>query len=136
MPISTTLRSRGPAGLRAGRPGAARRSICIVCITWATISPVASWRVKPIWPVAQNTHPIAQPAWLLMQAVTRPVKRISTVSMRRPSLSASRYLRVKPSPLRVSRTTGGKASVSSASSRARSRAGTSAMSAKWAAPPW
>ena len=40
------------------------------------------WRRYPIWPVAQKTQPMAQPAWLLTQAVTRPVNRMRTVSIR------------------------------------------------------
>jgi hypothetical protein len=84
--------------------------------------------------VAQNTQPIAQPAWLLMQAVTRPVKRIRTVSIRRPSSNASRYLRVKPSALCASAATIGSTSEISDSSRPRNRAGTSGMSAQYLTP--
>jgi len=72
--------------------------------------------------LAQKTQPMAQPAWLLTQAVTRPVKRIRTVSIRRPSANARRYLRVKPSVLCSSVTTGGRARESSVSSRVRSLA--------------
>jgi hypothetical protein len=39
--------------------------------TCSTISPVVRWRVKPAWPVAQNEHAMAHPAWLEMHTVAR-----------------------------------------------------------------
>ena len=61
MPMNTTLPSRRSID-RASR---AARTTC------STISPTVRWRVKPACPVAQNPHPIAQPAWLLTHTVAR-----------------------------------------------------------------
>ena len=59
--MNTTLDTRrpSPAAYRAART------------TCSTISPVVRWRSKPIWPVAQNPHPIAHPAWLDTHTVDR-----------------------------------------------------------------
>ena len=90
--------------------------------------------------MAQKTHPIAQPAWLLTQAVTRsvfaplcrdePEKRMRTVSIARPSSSPSRNLRVKPSLERCSRAIGSVPSECSAASHARTRAGSAVMASR------
>jgi hypothetical protein len=77
--------------------------------------------------VAQKTQPIAQPTCELMQAVTRPVKRMSTVSMFARSARVSRYLRVKPSLESVSRAVGSTPSLVSAASRRRTLAGSFGM---------
>ena len=50
---------------RVAAPAASARTTC------STISPVVRWRSKPAWPVAQNPHPIAQPAWLDTHTVAR-----------------------------------------------------------------
>mmetsp|Transcript_22558 Transcript_22558/g.89588 ORF Transcript_22558/g.89588 Transcript_22558/m.89588 type:complete len:208 (-) Transcript_22558:166-789(-) len=61
--------------------------------TCSKISVAVSWRRKPIWPVAQKTQPIAQPAWLDTQAVARPSSyRMSTDSIAGPS--PRRYARL------------------------------------------
>ena len=39
--------------------------------TWAAISPAVRLPNRPICPVAQNPHPMAQPACELTQTVTR-----------------------------------------------------------------
>ena len=110
--------------LRRGRSRTARAT----WTTWATISPAVRWRVKPIWPVAQKTQPMAQPTCELTQAVTRPVKRILTVSTRRPSVRpANRNLRVKPSVESVV-CTGVNKPVAPELSRARSLGGRSNIS--------
>ncbi len=38
------------------------RLACWARATCSTISPAVRWRSKPAWPVAQNVHPMAQPA--------------------------------------------------------------------------
>ena len=53
------------AGGRRRGPARAARTTC------STISPVVRWRSKPAWPVAQNPHAIAQPAWLDTHTVAR-----------------------------------------------------------------
>ena len=62
-----------------------------------------------------------------MHAVTRPVNRMSTVSIRSPSASVSKYFRVNPSDESVSSAVGKTPSVASASSRARTFAGNSGI---------
>ena len=59
MPMNTMLLTRR---------GFAR---CAARTTCSTISPVVRCRVNPAWPVAQNPHAIAQPAWLLTHTVAR-----------------------------------------------------------------
>ena len=59
IPMYTTLETRRPT-VRARR---------LARTTCSTISTVVRWRVKPAWPVAQNPHAIAHPAWLEMQTV-------------------------------------------------------------------
>ena len=83
--------------------------------------------MKPICPVAQKTQPIAHPAWVLMQAVTRPVKRINTVSIVRASGSVRRNFRVKPSLESVARAVGRTPSCISASKRRRTFIGSSTI---------
>jgi len=50
------------------RRGAPSRWAATTC---STISPARSCRVNPPWPVAQNWHPIAHPAWVDTQTVRR-----------------------------------------------------------------
>ena len=57
-------------------------------------------RFQPAIPDAQNTHPIAHPAWVLRHTVERPLKRISTVSIVFSSASRRRNLWVSPSLLK------------------------------------
>jgi hypothetical protein len=51
--MKTTFESRRPVCFAATRA----RTTC------STISPVVRWRSNPAWPVAQNPHAIAHPAW-------------------------------------------------------------------------
>ena len=65
MPMKTTLPSR--CGVVAGSLRVSRRAHT-AC---AAISPAVRLLRRPIWPVAQNVHPIAQPACDDTQTVTR-----------------------------------------------------------------
>ena len=65
IPMNTTFVSRW--GVVSGRLAASRRAHT----AWAAISPAVRLFCSPIWPVAQNVHPIAQPACDEMQTVTR-----------------------------------------------------------------
>ena len=112
MPMNTTLARRRPMS-------ADRREARATC---STISPVVSWRVKPAWPVAQNPQPMAQPAWLDTQAVTRSGYTMSTVSIRLPSSSRHRYFTVSPSSL-TRCTSSARARGNASVSRARSALG-------------
>ena len=49
------------------------------------ISPAVKFRNTPSSPLAQNTHPIAQPTWLLTQIVRRLSSRNNTHSIKPPS---------------------------------------------------
>jgi hypothetical protein len=82
--------------------------------------------------VAQNTQPIAQPACELMQAVTRPVKRMSTVSIRRSSARREEVFAGETVAAVESVASGSAVNASSVSSAlARKRAGSSGISAQW-----
>jgi hypothetical protein len=111
-----------------------RRTLAM-CTACETISAAESCLRYPICPVAQKTHPIAQPAWLLRQAVVRPVKRMSTVSILSPSASERRYLRVNPSLESVSRETGRLPMRAPEERRERTRAGRSPSSGTEPARP-
>ena len=63
-------------------------------ITCSTISPRVRFRSTPFNPLAQKTHPIPQPTWVLMQTVRRSSSAISTHSIRRPSRQARSSLSV------------------------------------------
>jgi hypothetical protein len=71
MPMNTTLLTR-----RRRRASA----------TWATISPLSSWRSRPSLPVMQNTQPTAQPTWV---DTHRPSRGSSTLSTAWPSASST-----------------------------------------------
>jgi hypothetical protein len=73
--MNTTLLTRRPSLIvrsledsLGSPPWRARRAARTTC---STISPVVRWRVNPAWPVAQNPHAIAQPAWLETHTVAR-----------------------------------------------------------------
>ena len=73
---------------------------------------------------------MAQPTCELMHAVTRPVKRMSTVSIRASSARLSRYLRVNPSVESVSSATGKTPKCVSAARQVRTLAGNSGMAVR------
>ena len=58
MPMNTTLETREVAVGCAGAPSLTARS---PATTWATISAVDRFLVRPAWPVAQNGQAIPQP---------------------------------------------------------------------------
>mmetsp|Transcript_29603 Transcript_29603/g.74030 ORF Transcript_29603/g.74030 Transcript_29603/m.74030 type:complete len:259 (-) Transcript_29603:69-845(-) len=74
IPMKTTLLSRSPRDLSS----MAKRAAC------SKISSEVSWREKPICPVAQKVHPIAQPTCDEMHAVRLK----SSYGMRTDSMSA------------------------------------------------
>jgi hypothetical protein len=76
IPITTIWLNRSSAGNK--------RCSTRIC---SMISPVVRLRSTPSSPLAQKTHPIAQPTWLLMQIVRRTPSRNSTHSTAFPSLS-------------------------------------------------
>ena len=61
--MNTMFDSRRGAG-----PPAEVRAARTTC---STISPTVRCRSKPAWPVAQNPHAMAQPAWVLTHTVER-----------------------------------------------------------------
>src|SRR5664280_2815452 len=68
MPMKTTLSTRpAPPGTR---PRSNTRAAATTC---STISAVDRLRRRPPWPVAQNGHPMPQPAWLDTHTVVRDV---------------------------------------------------------------
>ncbi len=71
--------------------------------TWATISAVDRFLVRPAWPVAQNGQPIPQPACDDTHIVTRSEYFIRTDSTSAPSCSRHSILRVAPSSHACSR---------------------------------
>ena len=60
MPMNTTFDTDRPSVPR------------VKCSTCARISEVVRLRVKPCWPVAQKTQPIAHPACVETHTVERP----------------------------------------------------------------
>src|SRR5574341_807235 len=91
--------------------------------TCSTISPALRCRRKPIWPVAQNTQPIADPACVEMQVVRRFSYPINTASMDFPSGRRKRSLRVCPSEDLASAAGDKRLKVNSATSFSRSALG-------------
>ncbi len=77
IPMTTTLVMRSSAARRRSS-----RSTC------SRISPVDRLRFTPLSPLAQKTHPIAQPTCVLTQTVRRCVSRMSTHSTCSPSASS------------------------------------------------
>ena len=86
IPITTMWLIRSVAGRRR-----ASRSSC------SRISPVVRLRTTPSMPLAQNTHPIAQPTCELMQTVRRSPSRSMTHSIRCRSWSSSKSFSVPSS---------------------------------------
>ena len=79
MPIKTIFDNRSSFS----RSSDAKRAAC------SKISVSVKSRVKPIWPVAQNVQPIAQPTCDEMHAV----RRLSEYGIRTDSMSASSWHR-------------------------------------------
>jgi hypothetical protein len=65
IPMKTTFVRR--RGVDAGNRPVSRKAH----ITWAVISPAVRLFFSPVCPVAQKPQPIAYPAWLEAQTVTR-----------------------------------------------------------------
>ncbi len=78
--------------------------------------------MKPAWPVAQNPHAMAQPAWVETHTVARSGYSMSTVSMWAPPASSHRNLTVSPRSLTRS-VTGASATGSASASCWRSALG-------------
>ena len=98
MPMKTTLLRR--CGVAAGSLPASRRPHT----TCDAISPTVRLLRRPIWPVAQKVHPIAQPACDDTQTVTRSRYPIRTASITCVPPSLRSALRVAPrSAVRSSR---------------------------------
>src|SRR6204780_5725830 len=94
MPIKTMLETREVlVGLPLGLSAARTRS---PATTWATISAVDRFLVRPACPVAQNGQPIPHPACDDTHIVTRSGYFISTDSTSAPSCSRHSILRVAP----------------------------------------
>ena len=70
MPIRTMLK-------RLSRMSSASASTR----TWPTISPAVRLRTRPILPVRQKAHAIAQPTWVEMQKVIAGVSGMKTDSI-------------------------------------------------------
>ena len=82
------------AGARRAWPAGAARTTC------STISPVVRWRSNPAWPVAQNPHAIAQPAWLDTQTVARSgIEHQHRLDLRRRRRAATGTSPCRPSSL-------------------------------------
>ena len=73
IPMNTTLVtwSGAPVGQVFGADARRCAGAASATTTWRMTSPAVSWRRNPAWPVAQNGHPIAQPAWVEMHTVAR-----------------------------------------------------------------
>ena len=69
----------------------------------ATISSAVSERTTPREPLAQNAQPIAQPTWVEMHWVKRPVAGMSTVSTELPSSKPIRSFLVPSADSETSR---------------------------------
>ena len=73
---------------------------------WAAYKPkilsydlrVVRWRIKPIFPVSQNAHPILHPTCEEMQSVVPASIGINTDSLSNPSKNLSKNLAVLPLP--------------------------------------
>jgi hypothetical protein len=62
--------------------------------TWPTISPAVRFRTRPIFPVRQNAHAIAQPTCVEMQNVMAGVSGMNTDSIVRASARRRRNFSV------------------------------------------
>src|SRR5450432_392683 len=94
MPMNTTLEIREVlVGLAFGLGLSAWRARS-PATTWATISAVDRFRVRPAWPVAHNGQPIPQPACDDTHIVTRSEYFIRTDSTSAPSCSRHSIFRV------------------------------------------
>ena len=111
--------------VRVGVVGLERRS---PATTWATISAVDRFRVRPAWPVAQNGQPIPQPACDDTHIVTRSGYFISTDSTSAPSCSRHSIFLVALLSQVSSRSEVSSRGSSSPASAARTPAGRSVMS--------
>src|SRR5215213_5781921 len=87
---TTLVRWSGAAG-----PGRSSGSSVDTLATCSTISPADRCRVNPNCPVAQNVHPMAQPAWLEMHTVARPLPS-GGLTLRPPDPQPSGGLTLRP----------------------------------------
>ena len=108
MPMKTTFEIGRPSGASAR-----------IRHTWSTISAARRLRRKPMKPVAQKLHAIAQPTWVETHNVVRSSSGITTASIRAPSPATSTAFAV-PSTERSTRSSSSAESSHSEPSRARS----------------
>mmetsp|Transcript_56394 Transcript_56394/g.167850 ORF Transcript_56394/g.167850 Transcript_56394/m.167850 type:complete len:286 (+) Transcript_56394:532-1389(+) len=70
----STRRASKTRGFPNGSPMPIRETLstfwpcCMKCSAWSAISSASSWRLRPIFPVAQKAHWKAQPTWDEMQS--------------------------------------------------------------------